>query len=63
MIVPFDGDWSRYLQCSVCRAPKGIACFTRSGRVARGLPDGVAHTLERPHIARKISKRVVRDAS
>lgn len=59
MIVEFDGDWAPYIMCSVCRAPSGIPCYTRSGRVVDGQPDAVPHTLQRPHIARKrsVSKR------
>lgn len=60
MLTEFDGDWSVYLLCSICRAPKGLPCYTRSGLVSGGRPDGVAQTLARPHIARKRSARAAR---
>lgn len=60
MLAGFDGDWSVYLLCPICRAPAGLPCWTRSGLVSGGRPDGVARTLARPHIARKRSARTGR---
>ena len=57
MLVEFAGDWKAYRQCPICHAPAGLPCYTRSGRVEGGRPDGAAVTLDRPHIARKRSTR------
>lgn len=57
VLVEFAGDWHAYRQCPICQAPAGLPCFTRSGRVDGGRPDGAAVTNARPHIARKRSTR------
>lgn len=50
-------QWNRYIMCRICRAPAGIPCFTRSGRISGGVTDGVATTLPEPHKTRQLSKR------
>lgn len=51
-------DWSAYRKCSqVCRAPMGEPCFSLSGRIANGRPDGVRTLLDTPHKARKLRTR------
>jgi hypothetical protein len=57
--VKFDGtvlprvDWSEYRKCSaVCRAKIGEPCFSQSGRVVNGQPDGIRTYLIEPHAAR-----------
>lgn len=50
-------DWSAYIKCRVCHAPAGLPCYTRSGRVVGGVPDGAATTLPEPHTIRQRSKR------
>lgn len=47
-------DWTAYRACStVCRAPIGKPCFSLSGTVAGGRPDGVRTELTHPHAARR----------
>jgi len=47
-------NWDDYRACSqVCRAPMGKPCFSLSGRVVNGQPDGVRTELSVPHAARK----------
>lgn len=62
MLAEFDGDWSAYRMCTICRAPAGLPCYTRSGLIYGNRPNGVARTLDRPHIARKRSTRKPREA-
>lgn len=51
-------DWGRYRKCSqVCRAPAGEPCFSLSGRIVGGRPDGVRTPLTHAHKARKLSTR------
>lgn len=47
-------DWNEYRKCSqVCRAPSGEPCFSLSGTVVNGRPDGVRTHLALPHVSRK----------
>lgn len=47
-------DWSAYRKCSqVCRAKIGEPCFSLSGTVVNGRPNGVRTPLAAPHNARK----------
>lgn len=47
-------DWSDYRACSqVCRAEMGEPCFSLSGTVVDGHPDGVRTHLAVPHVSRK----------
>lgn len=62
-LAKFDGtvlprqtavDWSEYRKCSqVCRAEIGEPCFSLSGTVAAGRPDGVRNYLAHPHLSRQ----------
>jgi hypothetical protein len=52
-VLPREVDWSEYRKCSqVCRAPMGEPCFSLSGRVVDGQPDGVRTILSQPHHGR-----------
>jgi hypothetical protein len=58
LIVDPPADYpAAYLLCGICRAPAGLPCFTRSGRIVEGQPDRAAVTMNRPHISRKRSRR------
>lgn len=58
MIADVPADYpAAYLLCTICRVVAGAPCRSRSGTVAGGQPDGVSTNLERPHLARKRSKR------
>ena len=47
-------DWDEYRKCSqVCRAETGEPCFSLSGTIANGRPDGVRTYLALPHTTRK----------
>lgn len=47
-------DWDDYRKCSqVCRAETGQPCFSLSGTVAGGRPDGVKTVLAEAHTSRK----------
>lgn len=47
-------DWNAYRKCSqVCRAETGEPCYSLSGAVVGGRPDGVRTYLVVPHAARK----------
>jgi hypothetical protein len=47
-------DWNEYRKCSqVCRAAIGEPCFSLSGRIVGGRPDGVRTPLAVPHVSRK----------
>lgn len=48
-----------YLLCPVCRATAGYACRALSGAIIDGVPDGTITPLERPHKARKVSRRAL----
>lgn len=48
-------DWSLYRKCyRVCRARMGEPCFTLSGRIVDGRPDGVLTRLATPHVSREL---------
>lgn len=50
-------NWDDYQKCSqVCRAEIGKACFSLSGMVVNGQPDGVVTELDHPHVSRKLRK-------
>lgn len=53
-------NWDDWRMCPICRAPIGGACFTLSGRVIGGRPDGVRTELPRPHTLRR--RRIRRKA-
>lgn len=46
-----------YLQCPVCKVESGRFCRALSGAVVAGRPDGTIKALDRPHKARRVSKR------
>jgi hypothetical protein len=47
-------DWDDYRKCSqICRAEIGEACFSMSGRIIGGRPDGVRTYLAVAHASRK----------
>lgn len=51
---PEPVDWSAYRKCSqICRAEIGEPCFSMSGKIVGGQPDGVRTELAAPHKARK----------
>jgi hypothetical protein len=51
-------DWDLYRKCNlICRAPSGQPCFTVSGRIVNGRPDGARTDLEHPHTSRKMRTR------
>ena len=51
-------DWNDYRKCSqVCRAEIGQPCFSLSGTIVGGRPDGVRTPLDHPHKARKLRTR------
>ena len=52
-VLPREVVWADYRACSqVCRAPMGEPCFSLSGRVVNGQPDGVRTFLDEPHKGR-----------
>lgn len=53
MLAEFDGDFSPFQKCPVCRAELGEPCTVRSGRVVDGHAVGPVINANRPHIARK----------
>lgn len=47
-------DWDDFRKCSqVCRAPIGKPCFSLSGTIRNGRPDGIRTELDHPHSTRK----------
>lgn len=51
-------DWNAYRKCSqICRAETGEPCFSLSGTVVGGRPDGVRTPLTHAHAARKLRTR------
>ena len=53
-------DWNAYRKClQICRAEIGEPCFSRSGKVVNGQPDGVRTDLDTPHKARKRRTRKI----
>lgn len=56
MVKP-ETDWTAYRACPVCKTSLGDRCFSRSGRVVDGRPDGAHTFLDRPHRARKLRTR------
>jgi hypothetical protein len=56
--APDAVDWNAYRKCSqVCRAEIGQPCFSLSGRIVGGRPDGVRTPLTHAHAARKLRIR------
>lgn len=49
-------NWENWRACPVCKTPLGSPCFSRSGMVVDGRPDGVNTFLPRPHNARSMRK-------
>lgn len=45
-------DWDGWRKCTTCQAPTGEPCYSLSGRVVDGQPDGVPTVLLEPHRAR-----------
>lgn len=46
-------DWDRLRKCPVCQSVTGEPCYSLSGRVVAGQPDGVPTVLLDPHRARQ----------
>lgn len=47
-----------YRKCSqICRAAAGEPCFSLSGKIVNGQPDGVRTVLAAPHTFRKLRVR------
>jgi hypothetical protein len=47
-------DWNAYRACSTCLAKMGKPCFSRSGKIVGGQPDGIRTALPAPHGGRKL---------
>jgi len=58
IVTPSLTNWDLYRKCSqVCRAEIGEPCFSLSGRIAEGRPDGLRTPLDAPHVTRKLRTR------
>ncbi len=53
-------NWLAYRKCSVCHAPSGDPCRSRSSAVVGGVPDGVRTDLDVPHVLRKMRATPIR---
>ena len=46
-------QWNGFRACPVCKASIGVPCYSLSGRITGGVPDGVRTPLTVPHRARR----------